>query len=936
MLNLGQRIFIVCRIFVVGTIALANSQAFGLDEEAIKPEEVALGRPVDFSSDIAPVFRANCVACHNKAKSEGQLILEDVASILKGGSSGEIVVPGKPDDSYLYNVAARIEESYMPPMPNEVQAKKLTPREVGLLRQWIVEGAKAGTADTAASMSWQAINTGLNAIYAVDTDPFGRFVAAGRAGNVNIYDMIAKENVASLIDPARGQTSPQQQAHQDYVHAVAFHPNGQMLATSGYQVVKLWTRAITNAVQPWKGMSAKVVRICRSPDGNAAAVQLADGTIQVHNTVDEMKSLLTAYDPQEWKLLGIGGTTNQFAVMAGTDGRVKLVQLETDADVAVSEASDLAFEQAAMIADKTIVALATDGTLQRFSIDVPQNKLSVSEPVKSSKGPIKQISLSAANLMCRIEGNVVEILKPDSLTPIKAVQSARPIVTAGISVSGDRLATVDADGTAELWNTADGKLIAKLNSNLTKARVLAQQTANKAVLDARVKVVKSQITEDEKRVKEQNDSLKKSEEEAKKTTEALAAAKKKAEAEAPKVAAAQKASDEKAEDAGLKKKLEAAKAAEQKEKDAVLAAENSLKSVKKGVELSKQAIKRAEAKVAERRQLLAQAEAEAKSAADSHKLADVESKQVVTATLVTFAGNGFVATMDDTGSTRLWNSTDGKPVDVFPAAFSADAKPSAICGISSELIVRQANGQASVVKPFPKWSLTATLGSAGEGKPSRFADRVLSLAFSPDGTLLAAGGGEASRSGELTIWNVADRKLVRTIADAHSDTVYGLDFSRDGKFLASAAADKFVKVFDISNGNHVRSYEGHTHHVMDVSWNGDGTKLISAGADNAIKVWNAETGEQSRTITTYKKQVTSLEFIGMEDEFISCSGDKRVFRHRAANGGTVREFKGCPDYVYCSATTSDGMLIAAGCEDGVLRIWNGKDGKEIASFAAGE
>ena len=309
---------------------------------------------------------------------------------------------------------------------------------------------------------------------------------------------------------------------------------------------------------------------------------------------------------------------------------------------------------------------------------------------------------------------------------------------------------------------------------------------------------------------------------------------------------------------------------------------------------------------------------------------------MVTATLVTFAGNGFVATMDDTGSTRLWNSTDGKPVDVFPAAFSADAKPSSICGVSSELIVRQANGQASVVKPFPKWSLTATLGSAGEGKPSRFADRVLSLAFSPDGTLLAAGGGEASRSGELTIWNVADRKLVRTIADAHSDTVYGLDFSRDGKFLASAAADKFVKVFDISNGNHVRSYEGHTHHVMDVSWNGDGTKLISAGADNAIKVWNAETGEQSRTITTYKKQVTSLEFIGMEDEFISCSGDKRVFRHRAANGGTVREFKGCPDYVYCSATTSDGMLIAAGCEDGVLRIWNGKDGKEIASFAAGK
>ena len=102
------------------------------------------------------------MACHNRAKSEGQLILEDTMAIMKGGSSGAVIVPGKPDESYLYNVAARVEESYMPPMPNEVQAKKLTPREVGLLRQWITEGAKAGSSATAATMDWQAINSGLN------------------------------------------------------------------------------------------------------------------------------------------------------------------------------------------------------------------------------------------------------------------------------------------------------------------------------------------------------------------------------------------------------------------------------------------------------------------------------------------------------------------------------------------------------------------------------------------------------------------------------------------------------------------------------------------------------------------------------------------------------------------------------------------------------
>jgi WD40 repeat protein len=100
-----------------------------------------------------------------------------------------------------------------------------------------------------------------------------------------------------------------------------------------------------------------------------------------------------------------------------------------------------------------------------------------------------------------------------------------------------------------------------------------------------------------------------------------------------------------------------------------------------------------------------------------------------------------------------------------------------------------------------------------------------------------------------------------------------------------------------------------------------------------MKVWNVETGEQVRTISTYQKQVTALNFVGMTDEFISCSGDRRVFRHRASNGGTVREFKGSPDYVYSSATTADGTLVAAGGEDGVLRVWDGTNAKEIVSFA---
>ena len=197
-----------------------------------------------------------------------------------------------------------------------------------------------------------------------------------------------------------------------------------------------------------------------------------------------------------------------------------------------------------------------------MTLNAAEKKLVPAEAIKSDKGAIRQIEIAGSILLCRIEGQVVELRKTDSLKPAVNIQSGSPINSAAISPDALRVVTVSMDGKPELWNAADGKLLATLNADLSTVRVLAQQTADKAVRDARVTVVKKQVEEDEKRVKEQQDSLKKAEEELKKANDGLAAAKKKAAEETPKVAAAQKASDEKPEDAGLKKKLEEAQKAE--------------------------------------------------------------------------------------------------------------------------------------------------------------------------------------------------------------------------------------------------------------------------------------------------------------------------------------------------------------------------------------
>ena len=134
---------------IAGFAALVCFSTALADElKPIAVEEIALGRPVEFERDVYPILEANCIACHNVTVSEGGLILESIDAILKGGGTGPAVVPEKPEESLLLTLASRGVEPVMPPMPNDRQAKELNPNQLGILRQWIIEGAKAGAATT--------------------------------------------------------------------------------------------------------------------------------------------------------------------------------------------------------------------------------------------------------------------------------------------------------------------------------------------------------------------------------------------------------------------------------------------------------------------------------------------------------------------------------------------------------------------------------------------------------------------------------------------------------------------------------------------------------------------------------------------------------------------------------------------------------------------
>jgi WD40 repeat protein len=216
---------------------------------------------------------------------------------------------------------------------------------------------------------------------------------------------------------------------------------------------------------------------------------------------------------------------------------------------------------------------------------------------------------------------------------------------------------------------------------------------------------------------------------------------------------------------------------------------------------------------------------------------------------------------------------------------------------------------------------------------SGFSHSVVALAFSWDGKMLVTGGGPPGEGGEIRVFEADSWKLTTEIKNGHSDTVYGVAFDPGGKLLATCSADKAVKVFQLSSGRLVKSFEGHTNAVMDVAWQREGQVIVSAGSDNAIRVWDHASGELIRIIDGHEKGVARLQFVGNSFLFVSCGGDHLVKLFNAANGGMVRQFAAANDFLFAVAATADGSLVAAGGQEGSAFVFNGEDGTRITTLA---
>src|SRR5215470_4036290 len=126
---------------------------------------------------------------------------------------------------------------------------------------------------------------------------------------------------------------------------------------------------------------------------------------------------------------------------------------------------------------------------------------------------------------------------------------------------------------------------------------------------------------------------------------------------------------------------------------------------------------------------------------------------------------------------------------------------------------------------------------------SGHADYVRSIAFSPDGKMLAAAGGPPQRWGEIKVWDVQSHQLLKTM-QGHNDCIYAVAWSPDGKLIASGSYDKMAKLWDISSGKEIFNLKDHIDAVFAVMFSPDGKRLATASQDRTVKIWDVATGKR--------------------------------------------------------------------------------------------
>lgn len=266
-------------------------------------------------------------------------------------------------------------------------------------------------------------------------------------------------------------------------------------------------------------------------------------------------------------------------------------------------------------------------------------------------------------------------------------------------------------------------------------------------------------------------------------------------------------------------------------------------------------------------------------------------------------------------------SLDDHAALVRALAFSTDGTRLAAAG--------GAPGRLGEVRIWDVQSTPAKLVATIQGHK----DAILSVAFSPDGSTIATG----SYDKLVKLWDGATGKELRTLKE-HSDAVYSVAFLPGGKQVVSGAGDRTLKIWDVQSGKRLFTISDALDSIYAVAVHPSGSKLAAAGADRMIRTWswNGDAGAPEATLLNsmfaHGEAVLGLSYSADGNTLVSAGADRTIKIWDAATLAEKRLLEPQPDWVLGLALSGDGQWLAAGRYDGTLGLYslgNGEAGEQF-------